>query len=181
VLRGSRDGEPGTRACPVDLSVGMRWIVAVHDRHDVTEEEWARLEPLLPDRTPRRGGRWTDHRSVINGVLWRAHTSCLWRDLPRDYGHWKAIYHRHRRWSAEGIWASIPCPGCPRLSCPARPTPTPRRSFWGWIHTKITSSCQCLVTPGRSHQPGSVVPPRLWPRQRSSPADPGLAQWARKP
>jgi transposase len=79
----------------------------VHDRHDLTEEEWARLEPLLPDQTPRRGGRWADHRSVINGVLWRTRTSCPWRDLPSDYGHWKTIYNRHRRWSADGTWAKI--------------------------------------------------------------------------
>ena len=38
------------------------------DRHDLTDEKWARLEPLLPDRTPRRGGRWAGHRSVINGA-----------------------------------------------------------------------------------------------------------------
>ncbi|MDQ3824278.1 MAG: transposase, partial [Actinomycetota bacterium] len=41
------------------------------DRHDLTDEEWARLEPLLPDRTPHRGGRRADHRAVINGVFWR--------------------------------------------------------------------------------------------------------------
>ena len=40
-------------------------MVVVFDRHDLTDEEWARLEPLLPDRTPRR---WADHRSVINGA-----------------------------------------------------------------------------------------------------------------
>lgn len=79
----------------------------MHDRHDLTDKEWAQLEPLLPDQTPRRGGRWADHRSVINGVLWRTRTSSPWRDLPSDYGHWKTLYHRHRRWSAEGTWARI--------------------------------------------------------------------------
>lgn len=79
----------------------------MHDRHDLTEEEWARLEPLLPDQTPRRGGRWVDHRSVINGVLWRTRTSSPWRDLPGDYGHWKTVYNRHRRWSADGTWAKV--------------------------------------------------------------------------
>lgn len=79
----------------------------MHDRHDLTEEEWGQREPLLPDQTPRRGGRWADHRSVINGVLWRTRTSSPWRDLPTDYGHCKTIYHRHRRWCAEGTWAKI--------------------------------------------------------------------------
>jgi transposase len=79
----------------------------VHDRHDLTDEEWARLEPLLPDRTPRRGGRWLDHRKVIDGVLWRTRTGCPWRDLPASYGNWKTVYGRHRRWSGDGTWEQI--------------------------------------------------------------------------
>jgi transposase len=96
-----------TLACPLDLAGVMRQIVSVHDRHDLTEEEWAQLEPLLPDQTPRRGVRWADHRSVINGVLWRIRTGCPWRYPAGDYGHWKTFYHRHRRWSADGTWAKV--------------------------------------------------------------------------
>ncbi len=73
----------------------------------MTDEEWARLEPLLPDRRPRRGGRWVDHRAVINGVLWRTRTGSPWRDLPAEYGHWKTVYNRHRRCSADGTWARV--------------------------------------------------------------------------
>lgn len=79
----------------------------MQDRHDLTDVEWGRLEPLLPDRTPRRGGRWTDHRVVINGVLWRTRTGCPWRDLPASYGCWQTVYDRHRRWSGDGTWAQI--------------------------------------------------------------------------
>jgi len=79
----------------------------VIDRHDLTDEEWARLEPLLPDRTPQRGGRWVDHRTVINGVFWRTRAGAPWRDLPSQYGKWQTTYNRHRRWSADGTWAHI--------------------------------------------------------------------------
>ena len=79
----------------------------MHDRHDLTDAEWERLEPLLPDRTPRRGGRWSDHRSVVNGVLWRTRTGAPWRDLPSSYGNWKTVYSRHRRWSGDGTWAAV--------------------------------------------------------------------------
>jgi transposase len=79
----------------------------MQDRHDLTDEEWARLEPLLPDRRLRRGGRWADHRAVIDGVLWRTRTGSPWRDLPVEYGHWKTVYNRHRRWSADGTWVRI--------------------------------------------------------------------------
>jgi transposase len=87
----------------------------MQDRHDLTDAEWARLEPLLPDRTPRRGGRWVDHRVVINGVLWRTRTGCPWRDLPPSYGCWQTVYDRHRRWSGEGTWEQVP--GGLRVGC----------------------------------------------------------------
>ncbi len=77
------------------------------DRHDLTDVEWARLEPLVPDRSPRRGGRWADHRDVINGVLWRSRSGCPWRDVPADFGNWKTVYNRHRRWSADGTWERV--------------------------------------------------------------------------
>jgi transposase len=79
----------------------------VLDRHDLTDGEWARLEPLLPDRSPRRGGRWVDHRLILNGVFWRTRTGSPWRDLPGEYGHWKTAYNRHRRWSADGTYSCV--------------------------------------------------------------------------
>jgi transposase len=77
------------------------------NRHDLTDEEWQRLEPLLPSRKPRRGGQWADHRAVINGVFFRVRTNCPWRDLPPCYGQWKTVYGRHRRWSMDGTWETI--------------------------------------------------------------------------
>lgn len=77
------------------------------DRHDLADAEWARLEPLLPDRTPQRGGRWADHRRALNGVFWRTRTGSPWRDLPAEYGNWKTVYNRHRRWAGDGTWEDI--------------------------------------------------------------------------
>jgi transposase len=54
----------------------------VPDRHDLTDEEWAGLQPLLPDRAPRHGGRWADDRQMINGVFFRTRTGTPWGDLP---------------------------------------------------------------------------------------------------
>ena len=61
---------------------------------------------MLP-ADPPRGGRWLDHRMVINGVFRRARAGCAWRDLPPWYGNWKTVYNRHRRWSLDGTWAKI--------------------------------------------------------------------------
>jgi transposase len=44
---------------------------------------------------------------VLDGVLWRTHAGSPWWDLLSEYCHWKIIYHRHRRWCADGIWARV--------------------------------------------------------------------------
>lgn len=75
-------------------------------RGDLSDEEWARLEPHLPTNHGR-GGRWQCHRRVINGILFRQRTGLPWRDLPLCFGSWKTVHDRHRRWSADGTWEKI--------------------------------------------------------------------------
>lgn len=75
-------------------------------RHDLTDAEWALLEPLMPAH-PRQGHRWNDHRTVINGILHRVRTGCPWRDLPERFGPYQTAYGRHRRWSGDGTWERI--------------------------------------------------------------------------
>ncbi|MGW7210038.1 IS5 family transposase [Streptomyces sp. NPDC054837] len=75
-------------------------------RHELTDAQWRRIEPLLPVNGGP-GGQWADHRTVINGVLYRARTGVPWPDLPERYGPWQTVYERHRRWSADGTWRQI--------------------------------------------------------------------------
>jgi transposase len=80
----------------------------VHDRHDLTDEQWALLERFLPvERTFRAGRPWAPHRRVMNGILWRVRTGAPWRDLPEQYGSWKTVYGRHRTWAADGTWDRV--------------------------------------------------------------------------
>src|SRR4051812_50228815 len=74
------------------------------------DAEWARLEPLLPDRTPRRGGRWNDHRQVINGILWRTRAGSPWREVPPRYGGFRTPPRGQPRWSAQGPLEKDPGP-----------------------------------------------------------------------
>ena len=78
----------------------------VHDRHDLTDEQWQMLEPHLP-RSTKAGRPWADHRRVVNAVLWRTRSGACWRDLPSCYGPWKTAYNRHRRWSGDGTWELV--------------------------------------------------------------------------
>src|SRR5215208_1210391 len=51
----------------------------------VTDEQWARITPLLPP-VETRGTYYRDHRVILNGMLFRLHTGCPRRDLPEHYG-----------------------------------------------------------------------------------------------
>ncbi|MFD9568738.1 IS5 family transposase [Streptomyces sp. NPDC059982] len=75
-------------------------------RGDLSDQEWARLEPHLPTNVGR-GWRWKSHRRVINGILFRQRTGIPWRDLPARFGKWKTVHDRHRRWSGDEPWEKI--------------------------------------------------------------------------
>src|SRR5689334_4014959 len=76
-------------------------------RHELTDEQWAQLEPLLPPQKPRTGRPSKDHRTVINGILWILKTGAPWQDLPERYGSPKTVSSRLYRWRKAGIWDRI--------------------------------------------------------------------------
>lgn len=76
-------------------------------RHDLTDAEWQRLEPLLPSQKPKTGKPNHNHRRIINGIRWRARTGSPWRDMPPIYGKWQTIYSRFRRWQQAGVWDRV--------------------------------------------------------------------------
>jgi transposase len=73
----------------------------------LSDVAWARIEPLLPDRSPRRGGRWREHRQVIEAIAWRYRTGSPWRDLPECFGPWQTAWKRLDRWARDGTWAKV--------------------------------------------------------------------------
>ncbi|WP_404828352.1 IS5 family transposase [Streptomyces canus] len=75
-------------------------------REELTDGEWAVLEPLLP-KSNHRCGRWRDHRQVINGIIHRLSTGCQRRKLPERFGPWQTVHKRHMLWSADGTWERL--------------------------------------------------------------------------
>ena len=75
-------------------------------RHELTDAAWARIAPLLPP-DPRRGEKWRDHRTVIDGILWKLSTGVPWRDVPERYGPWQTLHARLLRWQRDGTWARL--------------------------------------------------------------------------
>ncbi len=76
-------------------------------RGDLTDEQWERLQPLLPPQKPKTGRPNNDHRRIINGILWIDRTGAPWRDLPERYGPWRTAASRFYRWQKAGIWQEI--------------------------------------------------------------------------
>lgn len=79
----------------------VRWGMSLSDA------QWARIEPLLPDRTPRRCGRWRDHRQVIDAIAFKYRTGIPWMDLPEHFGSWKGVHNRLRKWASDGTWKRV--------------------------------------------------------------------------
>jgi transposase len=81
--------------------------VAVTGRSDLSDAQWAALEPLLPRaKKPGRPPKWTK-RQLVDGIRWRVRTGAPWRDIPPAYGHWATVYGLFRRWQRDGTWAQV--------------------------------------------------------------------------
>jgi transposase len=78
-----------------------------YHRHDLTDEQWTHLAPLLPGQKGQWGGIAKDNRKFINAVLWILRTGAPWRDLPPDYGDWKNTHRRFCRWRDKGTWETV--------------------------------------------------------------------------
>ncbi|MEX2219389.1 MAG: IS5 family transposase [Phycisphaerales bacterium] len=69
-------------------------------RYELSDGDWALIGPLLPRQG--RGGRWNDHRTVMNGMFWVLRSGSAWRDMPERYGKRQTIYDRFVRWRRDG-------------------------------------------------------------------------------
>ena len=103
---GSRVCLTGGRVCVIPCSEGYYAIAREHGmvrRGEITDRAWQEIEPLLPEYG-RSGGQWRDHRTVVNGILWKLRTGSPWRDLPERYGPWQTCFDRLGRWRRDGTW-----------------------------------------------------------------------------
>ena len=76
-------------------------------RFDLSDRQWARLEPLLPPQRPRTGRPNDDHRRIVSGILWVLRTGAPWRDLPERYGPVGTVSSRFYRWREAGVWDRV--------------------------------------------------------------------------
>ncbi len=76
-------------------------------RYGLRDDQWERIEYLLPGREETVGVTAKDNRLFVEAVLYRYRAGVPWRDLPECFGDWKNIHRRHRRWSESGVWQKV--------------------------------------------------------------------------
>jgi transposase len=106
VQRDNASSRPGAavacRCCPA----GSRSARARRYPSDMTDAEWAVIEPLLPAPgwMAGRGGSPGSYcrRDVVNAIRYLTHNGPVWRALPADLPHWRTVYGYVRDWQASG-------------------------------------------------------------------------------
>ena len=79
----------------------------MNKRHELTDEQWELIAPLIPERKARTGRPPKDPRLMWNGILWILRTGAPWRDLPERFGPWQTVYDHFSRWRREGVFDRI--------------------------------------------------------------------------
>lgn len=76
-------------------------------RYALRNDQWERIEPLLPGRKGHVGVTAKDNRLFVEAVLYRYRAGIAWRDLPERFGDYRKIHTRHTRWSKSGVWKRV--------------------------------------------------------------------------
>ena len=75
----------------------------------LTDEQYRRIEPLIPP--PKTGGRprTADMRRILEGMLYVERTGCRWRQLPPPplFPPWATVYGYYRGLKAAGVWETV--------------------------------------------------------------------------
>lgn len=74
---------------------------------DLSDEEWAILEPLLPARLPDGRPREVALREVVNAVFYKLKHAVAWADLPRDLPPSGTVFDYYAAWSRSGLWEAL--------------------------------------------------------------------------
>ncbi|KPL51898.1 transposase [Prosthecomicrobium hirschii] len=74
---------------------------------DLTDAEWALVEPLIPRAKPGGNKRRVNEREVVNGLMYMLSTGCQWRAIPKDLPPRSTVHDYFERWSHDGTFGAI--------------------------------------------------------------------------
>ena len=90
---------------------GLFFVAWEHVPSDLTDVQWARLEPLLkPPQLGRHGGgrpRKYELRRIVDAMLYVVKTGCQWRLVPVNFPPWQSVYQQFRTWRDGGVWERV--------------------------------------------------------------------------
>jgi len=92
---------------------------------DVTDEQWALVEPLIPPARPGGRPRTTDMREVVNALFYHTREGGSWRALPHDFPPWKTVYNYFQWFEWDGTWQKLLHALRPQARAQAGHAPTP--------------------------------------------------------
>ena len=76
-------------------------------RYALCDDQWERIENLLPGREGAVGATAKDNRLFVEAVLYRYRAGIPWRDLPERFGDFRVVHTRFSRWTKTGVWARV--------------------------------------------------------------------------
>jgi transposase len=76
-------------------------------RYGLRDDQWERIEELLPGRSGSIGRPAMDNRLFVDAVLYRYRAGIPWRDLPERFGDFRVVHTRFSRWARRGVWKSV--------------------------------------------------------------------------
>jgi transposase len=71
---------------------------------DLTDAQWAILEPLVPKPSTQGRPPQLKRRAIVNAILYVLRSGCPWRLLPLDFPAWQTVYYYFRQWQRDGVW-----------------------------------------------------------------------------
>jgi putative transposase len=74
---------------------------------DMSDEQWALLQPLLPKPGKRGRPRKVALREIVNAIIYVNRTGCQWRNLPHDFPPYTTVHTYYRNWRVNGTWAKV--------------------------------------------------------------------------
>lgn len=74
---------------------------------DLSDGQWERIAPLIPQAKPGGRPRSVEMREILNAIWYVTRSGCAWRLIPHDLPHWRTVYGYFRAFNAAGVWKHI--------------------------------------------------------------------------
>jgi putative transposase len=74
---------------------------------DLTDDQWAAVEPLIPPPVRVGRKREVNLREVVNAIRHLLATDCRWRGLPAGFPNRSTVRHYYDAWRESGVWEQI--------------------------------------------------------------------------